>query len=211
LPDVFIPRSLLSETESRTLLEWLKGCDGGRHVILAEVGSGKSAVLLETQHLAAIDAEADPRAPLPLLVLARDLCAPDPVVAIARSLRLSAEILESLTRDPLNRWFLLVDGADEVAGGAWPKIEDFANELQTHALLAGVAVTARPVATPEQIGYRRLELEPWTVTALDSFLERWMCVRPGPSRDRRRSRGRELCVQRLPRPRRRPGSVSAQR
>jgi class 3 adenylate cyclase len=178
LPDVVIPRSLLSETESQTLLGWLRSRDGSRYVILAEVGSGKSVLLLETQHLAAIEAEEDPHAPLPLLARARDLCAPDPALAIARSLQLPVDVLQALIHDPANRWFLLVDGADEVAGGAWSKIEDFANMLHTQTLLAGAAVTARPVATPEQVNYRRLQFEPWTITVLDSFLERWKHVRP---------------------------------
>lgn len=179
LSQVFVPRRLRRfESDYRTLPEWLRIGSQQGFVIVGEVGCGKSSLLHEAEHRAACEARADERAPMPLLVRARELTELDPMRAVSHALGLRPDVLEDLFAEPLNRWVLLVDGADEVVGNTWASIERFAGRLRDEQQLSCLVVATRPVAQPEHAAYDILTVEPWDAVALDELLERWRAREP---------------------------------
>lgn len=180
LSEVFVQRRLAKcDAEYRGLHEWLKiGTARYGFVIVGEVGSGKSALLQETEHRVAKEALGDERAPMPLLVRAHDLRALDTITQLSGFLGLHSDTLNSVLNEPLFTWYLLIDGTDEVPGNVWTYIERFVNQFSDTQQLACLVVATRPVRQPEHHSYERLTLEEWDAAALDEFLEHWKTQSP---------------------------------
>lgn len=133
--------------------------------VLGDVGSGKSTLRLWCAHELAADAGgAD--AGIPVLLHARAL-------QHRTSLRLvdllpdEARVLERSRA----RWYLLVDGIDEVGGSIWPYLAEL---RRTNPSILGILATSRPSTPPDPAaGFETLRIEPWSAADRESFLGKW--------------------------------------
>ena len=180
LSQVYVPRRIRRwDSESRTLLDWIRlGTTQQGFLIVGEVGSGKSTLLQVTEAELAIEALTDERSPIPLLIRARDLKSSDALTGASGALGLPPEQLAELVADPLAKWIVLVDGADEVIGNIWTYIERLVGPLRKNEQLACLAVTTRPVVQPHHVPLDAITIEEWDEVSLEDFLQRWAKYEP---------------------------------
>lgn len=133
--------------------------------VLGDVGSGKSTLRLWCAHELAVDA-GGVDAGIPVLLHARAL-------QHRTSLRL-VDLLPDEARvfeRSRARWYLLVDGIDEVGGSIWPYLAEL---RRTNPSILGILATSRPSTPPDPaLGFETLRIEPWSAADRESFLGKW--------------------------------------
>lgn len=165
------------DEHGKPLHRWLAEASDGQalFVITGEMGSGKSELMHHARRALARAALADPTAPLPVLLRARDLAAgtldhASLAAAAARILPGQSDRLRSLLAEPSVRWIYLLDGLDEAPASLWTEILLLAKLPDFRA--ARVIVTSRTVV-PSEPGQVSLALPRWDSGQADTFLERW--------------------------------------
>ena len=164
------------------LVEWLCAVaeDHKLLIVVGEMGSGKTELLHQARHELAMAAMDKARAPLPILIRARDLASGAPnaqklAIVASRDLALQAENLRKLLEDESTRWIYLIDGLDEADPATWKIVR--ALTTAPHCRTVRVVATTRPASPPGSL-QTVLEMSPWTPTDGDLFLERWQALDP---------------------------------
>ncbi len=149
---------------------------GELNVLAGPVGSGKTEVLARTAAAVARHATQDARAPLPLIVRAKDLTAlNDDAIATAVdgfAYGTSHNIRELLTVST-ERWILLVDGVEERAHGV-----EVLGALSRRFPGATVLAACRPNIALALAPAPLFRLEPWSLSDGERFLQRLAVMRP---------------------------------
>jgi energy-coupling factor transporter ATP-binding protein EcfA2 len=136
---------------------------GASLAVLGPVGTGKSTLI---RHCAAALASefGDGVDPIPLVVHARELRAP-------WSAMLDQQIPGNALLGPHTRWYLLVDGIDEIGVAIWSTLARLRKET---SVVAGVLAVARPSVRPAvDDGFQIMELRPWSPGEVQRFLRSW--------------------------------------
>lgn len=136
---------------------------GASLAALGQVGTGKSTLI---RHCAAALASelGDGVDALPLVVHARELGAPWSAI-------LDKRIPDHALLGPHMRWYLLVDGIDEIGVAIWSALARLRKETSA---LAGILAVARPSVRPAiDDGFQIVELRPWSPDEVRSFLHSW--------------------------------------
>lgn len=152
------------ESEDRAELVIDRLVSGSSIALVGNVGSGKSTLLmwcaaqLAGRSMPGQDA-------VPLLLHARDVRDHSWADILKR------EFPTAHSSVAASRWYLLVDGVDEVGIAVWSSLARLRNEQPT---IVGIVGASRSSVLPgDDDGFEVLELSPWSQTDLERFLVQW--------------------------------------
>jgi hypothetical protein len=180
--------------EQTEVNSWHESASDTSIILVGEIGSGKTELLLRRYRDALKLAEADPTRPLPLWLPVSRLPASFDIHDLHRQLHFTADEFTQLIRSEQATFLIFLDGYDEAPARA-QQILDITQDALGRCLRR-VEVSTRPGFAPRVPRAKTVKISPWTDDQSALFQQLWAehidpaavrALRASPSYDRLRT------------------------